>query len=188
MTFHLVFDLDGTLLDSDEALVSPFLQLGVERDQITFGHVLADECARLGVSLTDYLAAYDTGQAQPFDGVPDLVSRLDAWAVCSNKDGSSGRAELDRLGWTPDVAYFADAFTGPKELGPVLEATGWRADEVIFVGDTGHDRASARDVGARFALAGWNPRTVEQVGDLVADHPLDILGMAEPTRSQVSPN
>ena len=52
-----VFDLDGTLLDSDAALVAPFVALGVPPERITFGHVLADECAAL---LSDFFASRRT--------------------------------------------------------------------------------------------------------------------------------
>jgi HAD superfamily hydrolase (TIGR01549 family) len=170
-----VFDLDGTLLDSDTALVSPFVALGVPPEQITFGHTLADECERLGIEVADYLAHYDDALALPFPGVDELVARLGRWAVCSNKHPLAGKAELERLGWQPDVAMFADSFDGPKHLGPVLDAIGLRPDEVIFVGDTDHDRRCARDVGCDFALAGWNPRASAVVGDLVLGRPLDLL-------------
>ena len=120
-----VFDLDGTLIDSDAALVEPFVALGVAPDEISFGHVLADECARLGISLEAYLDAYDETAARAFAGVADLVARLERWAVCSNKHARSGRAELARLGWHPEVALFSDAFAGPKRLHPVLEPWRW---------------------------------------------------------------
>ena len=81
----VVFDLDGTLLDSDAALVAPFEALGVPPEEVTFGHVVADECRRLGLSLDDYLSGYDVEAASPFAGVDELVSSLDRWAVCSNK-------------------------------------------------------------------------------------------------------
>ena len=55
----VVFDLDGTLVDSDAALVAPFVALGVRREEVTFGHVLADECARLGITVDDYLDHFD---------------------------------------------------------------------------------------------------------------------------------
>ena len=170
-----VFDLDGTLVDSDAALSAPFVALGVAPEEITFGHVVADECARLGISLDAYLAAYDTEAAQPFDGVTELLATLDRWAVCSNKHPTSGRAELARLGWSPEVALFADAFEGPKDLGPVVTALGIEATDVVFVGDTAHDRRCAAAVGARFALAGWNPRAVSEPGDLVLAAPADLL-------------
>lgn len=168
-----VFDLDGTLLDSDAALVAPFVALGVPPDRVTFGHVLADECARLGIGLDDYLAAYDTDAAPPFPGVADLVAGLGRWAVCSNKHPTSGWAELERLGWTPEVVLFADAFSGPKHLGPVLEALGVGPADVVFVGDTDHDRACAATLGVPFGLAAWNPRTRARPGDELLATPAD---------------
>ena len=170
-----VFDLDGTLLDSDAALVRPFEILGIAVAEVTFGHVLADECARLGISVAAYLDAYDPSVAVPFPGVEDLVSALDRWAVCSNKAARSGRVELARMGWKPEVALFTDDFGGPKHLGPVLEAMAISADEVIFVGDTAHDRRCAAAVGARFAVAAWNPRAEPEPGDIVLRTPADLL-------------
>ena len=171
-----IFDFDGTLVDSDEALAAPFVALGVPRDEVTFGHVFEDECRRLGIAVDDYLALYDPAASEPFPGVDELLGRLDRWALCSNKHGAGGRSELERLGWTPEVALFADAFGGgPKRLEPVLAALGVRADEVIFVGDTAHDRACARAVGCRFALAGWNSRVVPEPGDVVLARPADLL-------------
>ena len=105
------------------------------------------------------------------------MSRLGRWAVCSNKHPRSGRAELARLGWEPEVALFADAFDGPKQLAPVLDALGTTAAEVVFVGDTAHDRGCARDVGATFALAGWNPRARPQAGDVVLARPAELLDL-----------
>jgi phosphoglycolate phosphatase-like HAD superfamily hydrolase len=172
-----LFDLDGTLLDSDDALAAPFLALGVARADVTFGHVLADECARLGITVDDYLASYDEGAAKPFPGVEELVASLDRWAVCSNKHPRSGRAELARLGWHPDAALFADAFVGPKRLEPVLDVLGLQADAVLFVGDTAHDRACAAAVGCPFVLAAWNPRAESRPGDLVATTPAEVLDL-----------
>ncbi len=172
-----MFDLDGTLIDSDAALVAPFVRLGVPLEAITFGHVLADECARLGVDVDAYLDLYDPGATQPFPGVVDLVAGLGRWAVCSNKHPRSGHAELARLGWLPEVALFADAFTGPKTLGPVLAALDLPPDAVVFVGDTEHDRAAAARAGVRFVLAGWNPRARAADGDLVARTPIEVLAL-----------
>lgn len=170
-----VFDLDGTLIDSDAALEAAFVACGVDRHEITYGHVVAEECGRLGIAVDDFLAAYDPDATAPFDGVDALVRRFDPWAICSNKDGPSARAELQRLGWAPTAAAFADAFDGAKHLGPVLDALGVDAASVAFIGDTDHDRACAVSVGCRFVLAGWNPRVEPRPGDLVARRPAEVL-------------
>jgi HAD superfamily hydrolase (TIGR01549 family) len=184
LTFSLaVFDLDGTLLDSDAALAAPYVALGVPASEVTYGHVVADECRRLGLSIDDYVAAYDVDAAQPYPGVDAMVVALDRWGVCSNKVRPSGAAELRRLGWEPDVALFADDFGGgPKQLGPVLSALGDPDPAtVVFVGDTDHDRACARAVGVTFALAAWNPRaaSLRTDGDVVLARPADLLPLLD---------
>ncbi|HEX2851257.1 MAG TPA: HAD-IA family hydrolase [Acidimicrobiales bacterium] len=181
MRFSLaVFDFDGTLLDSDEALVAPFLALGVPRDEVRFGPLAAEECARLGIPLDAYLANYDVGRAQPYPGVEEMLGRLRRWAVASNKVRAAGTAELRRLGWRPEVAMFADDFAGPKQLAPLLARLGAPVPgEVVFVGDTDHDRECARAAGVGFALAAWNPRATAEDGDLVLGTPGDLLALLD---------
>ena len=173
-----VFDLDGTLVDTDLALIEPFLRLGVPRNEIVLGRLLEDECARLGVDVDDYLGLYDPTAVEPFPGVDELLAVLPRWAVASHKVGDVGRAELAHLGWRPAASMFAEDFGGGhKELAPLLEMLGARASEVVFVGDTAHDRVCARDAGAVFALAGWNRRTVAEEGDVVLQTPADLLAL-----------
>lgn len=175
----VVFDLDGTLIDSDEPLAAAFVALGIERRAITFGHVIAEECARLGLALDDYLDAYDPTVATPFPGVEDMLANVGRWVVCSNKHPRSGRAELDRLGWRPERTFFADAFDGPKHLDPVVASCGVDPSRVLFVGDTDHDRTAGDAVGCRFMWAGWNPRTRPRPGDAVATTPSDVVAACQ---------
>ena len=175
----LIFDFDGTLVDSDAALVAPFLALGVDPDEISFGHAIAEECDRLGVSLDAYVDRYDEKAVQPFDGVDSVVRRLGRWSVCSNKHPRSGTAELARLGWEPEVALFADHFDwAHKGLGPVLDAMGLRADEIVMVGDSDGDVRCAEEVGCRFVWAGWNRRVASRVPEgVVLAQPSELLDL-----------
>ena len=175
----VIFDLDGTLIDSDAALVAPFIALGLTEDEITFGHPIEEFCAALGISVERYVELYDTAIVQPYPGVEAMLDQLGNWSVCSNKHPNSGHAELDRLGWTPQVALFSDSFGGgPKQLGPVMAQLEVEPSEVLFVGDTAHDRQCAADAGVSFAWAGWNPRT--QAGSpqgTVLSVPGDLLAL-----------
>jgi len=174
----VVFDLDGTLVDSDEALIRPYLRLGFSVDDVRLGPLLVDECDRLGIAVDDYLAHYDSADVTPFEGVDDVLARLPRWAVASNKLRANGTAELARFGWRPACALFAEDFDGrPKYLAPVLDRLQVDASDVVFVGDTTHDRVCALDAGAAFALAGWNARAVADGGDIVLGRPADLLDL-----------
>jgi phosphoglycolate phosphatase-like HAD superfamily hydrolase len=171
-----VFDLDGTLLDSDRAVIEPLVRLGARREDILIGEPVVAACRRLGVDLDAYVEAYDPAEAGPFPGVPELVAALGVWAVCSNKHAGQGSTDLARWGWRPTVAMFSDAFGGEgKRLPPVLDALGLEASEIVFVGDTEHDRDVAAEVGCLFAVAGWNARTAGLAGDVVLAAPADVF-------------
>lgn len=185
MFSHVICDLDGTLLDSDAALAGAFIALGVPSEQITFGHVVADECERLGLSLSAYLDAYDETAAQPFPGVEEVIRQLTKssenessatrFSICSNKHPRSGFAELARLQWRPAMVAFADSFSGPKTPKPILEQLQLPLDQVLFLGDTEHDRQCAQQAGIAFALAAWNQRASAQADDIVLTTPQQLL-------------
>lgn len=179
----VVFDFDGTLVDSDEALLVPFDQLGVDRSEVVMGSAVAEECERLGVSVEDYVAAYDTDVVQPYDGIEEMLAALPRWAVLSNKHPDSAVAELRRLGWEPEALMCADAFGwAHKSLRPMLDALGIAASGVVMVGDSPGDVRCAEEVGCRFIWAGWNRRvrTTPPAGEVVASpgQLLSALGFA----------
>ena len=108
----VVSDLDGTLLDSDAALLAPFEALGIDAVDVRMGSVVGAECTRLGVSIDDYVARYDTDVVRPLPGIEEMLAGVARRGVCSNKHPESGHAELRRLGWIPEVVMFTDSFDG----------------------------------------------------------------------------
>lgn len=172
-----IFDLDGTLVDSADALLAPFLALGVEHATIPPpGMLLEDACAQVGITVADYIAAYDPSLVRPFPGAAELLDGLSRWAVCSNKLRAAGTLELGLLGWQPEHVMFAEDFNGqPKHLDVLLNDLNLDAPDVVFVGDTQHDRACAAAAGVTFVLAGWNPRAESRPGDVTLSHPMELL-------------
>ncbi len=174
-----IFDFDGTLVDSDEALLVPFDRLGVARSDVLMGSAVAEECERHGISMQAYVDAYDTEVVQPFPGIEDMLARLPRWAMLSNKHPQSALAELARLDWEPDLVMCADAFDwAHKSLVPMLDAMGLSPDEVVMVGDSGGDVRCAEEVGCRFVWAGWNARVqaAAPAGEVAAT-PAALLGL-----------
>lgn len=155
----VVFDFDGTLVDSDEALRAAFRANGVDPEGIEMGLPVAAACSEAGISVEAYVRAYDTEVVVPYPGIADLLGALPRWAVLSNKHPDSALAELRRLGWEPDALMCADAFGWDhKSLLPMLDALGLSGAEVVMVGDSAGDLRCAEEAGARFVWAGWNQR------------------------------
>lgn len=157
-----MFDFDGTLVDSDEALLEPFDRLGIARSEVVMGSAVAEECERLGVALREYVDAYDTEVVEPYEGIEEMLARIPRWAVLSNKHPESATAELRRLGWEPEALMCADAFGwAHKSLVPMLDLLGLEPHEVVMVGDSAGDVRCAEEVDCRFVWAGWNPRVTQ---------------------------
>ncbi len=129
--------------------------------------------------MDDYLARYDDRLVQPFAGVVEVLAATRPLGSVLEQAPEAGRAELARLGWAPEVALFSEAFDGPKRLQPVLDVLGLGPDEVVFIGDTAHDRRVATEVGATFGLAAWNPRAEAEAGDHVLQNPSDVLALLD---------
>ena len=177
-----IFDLDGTLIDSDEALVAPFVALGVPAADVTFGHVLADECARLGIDRRRLpRRATTTELAQPFPGVDERAGPARPLGgvleqARRRRAGPSWPASAGRRRWRCS----ATPSTAPSGCQPVLDALGLGPDDVVFVGDTAHDRRVAAEVGAPSPWpAGTHGPRPGQVGDCVLRSPLDLLALLD---------
>lgn len=183
MTFSgLIFDLDGTLLDSlpDLTLAANEirLQLGLKpvdadrvRDCVGDGarkllerllpaEMFSDE------RLAQFLAIYRqhlTDQTRPYDGITQLLERLRGYpcALITNKPEEMAREILDRL----DLArFFSVVFGGdsfpekkphPRPLLEALERLGTPAATTLMIGDHHTDLRAARGAGMPFCYCRW---------------------------------
>lgn len=169
----IVFDLDGTLVDSAPEIIAAMesawlsLERGpFPRERFEIGPPLKEIVGSLGATRPDELAAafrtrYDASDfaaTRPFPGIPELLDRLRAahsLAVATNK----------RLAPTDKILkrWFAGAFArvacsdaldgvpGTYSKAAMVRALGG----TVLVGDTVADIAAAREAGVRAVAVTW---------------------------------
>jgi phosphoglycolate phosphatase len=196
MKFEAVlFDLDGTLLDSIEDLTD---SMNIVLDGFGFpGHDRAlpenrrDE-ATVAQCAAEMRAEYRKRwslKTRPYDGIPELLDNLTLrnlkLAVLSNKPEDSTREMVSELlskwrfypvaGARPSV---------PKKPDPVLaieisQQLRVPADKFLYLGDTGTDMKTARGAGMFPVGALWGFRTAEELKDtgakVLVAHPSEVL-------------
>jgi phosphoglycolate phosphatase len=198
----VLFDLDGTLVDSYAALadavnfarrqhghsdlpegrirgfvgdgLDKLLQRAFETDAVPRGAVDAFERRYDEICCT---------ASRVLDDVHDTLARLHAlglaMAVCTNKPTGFSTKILDYL----KLAPFFRAIVGPDAAGArkpdarhvlhALGATHCAAGDALFVGDMPIDVRAARNSGIRVAVVTTGSSTVEELRDARPDHILE---------------
>lgn len=193
----IVFDLDGTLVDSAPEIVSAMEhawgtleKAPFPRDRFRIGPPLMDIMKDLGARdpaavATAFRARYDASDfsgSPPFAGIVDLVAELQRRApiaVATNKRSAPTHKILAR--WFPDrfarvaTIDLIDAEPGTYSKADMLRKLG----AAVLVGDTVGDIRSAREAGVRVVAVTWgyDPReTLEKAGpDEVVSDPIRLL-------------
>ncbi|CAI8212180.1 MAG: Phosphoglycolate phosphatase [Marinobacterium sp. xm-d-530] len=198
----LIFDWDGTLIDSQARIVSSFqgatrdLGLRIPSDEsvqdiIGLGlpeailkvmpecNATTRELIRQGYS-KHYLEVDQTPTAL-FDGVFDGLGLLKQYGYRLSVATGKSRRGLDRvLADTELVNHFeltkcADETASkpdPLMLHEILEETGLAAEEVLMIGDTSYDLEMARRAGIDRVAMSYG---VHEVSDLQAFEPLQVF-------------
>ncbi|MDX1583247.1 MAG: HAD-IA family hydrolase [Thermoanaerobaculia bacterium] len=175
----LIFDLDGTLVDSYEALLHAVnsslaahdrAPLTVETLRKFVGEgvePLLERCFEGSVphgAHDHFVRVYDEvccDQSRLLDEVEETLDRLDdlgiAMAVCTNKPTSFSKKILEAL----DAAKYFSAIVGPDLAGAkkpdarhvlhALDATGHPKEQALFIGDMPIDVLAARSAGLEVA-------------------------------------
>lgn len=185
--FHTVlFDLDGTLLDSVDLIVDSYHHAlaahslpPMTRDEIlaglgttlytVFGRMTdsTETIATWVATYREYNLAHHDSRARAYPGTVDMVRQIKAsgkrlgLVTSKNRSGAERGLRLMGLEGVMDVIIGADDVTKPKpDPEPVLlalERLGASADTAIFVGDSHHDIHSGRAAGVMTAGVTWGP-------------------------------
>jgi HAD superfamily hydrolase (TIGR01549 family) len=191
----IIFDLDGTLIDSHEDILAAFSKafegLGVpmpseERLISVIGRRLEDCFARFldgDMALGDegarlFRAWYKThyrDATRPYPGADEALRRLAEkvpLAVCTMKKGIYAREIVRSFGWEPLFKTVVGSEEGlPPKPDPamLLEACrliGSAPAESLYVGDTPLDARMALRAGVPFAFAAYGYGSLDGEADL----------------------
>lgn len=199
----MLFDLDGTILDTNELIIRSFLESlkgtvheGFHRDDIipTMGEPLEDQMKRFSglEDVTHLVAAYREVNlrlhdelVEPFTYVNEVLDRLHregiAIGVVTTKMRLTTERGLKFVGIYDDVDAIVtiDDVTHPKpHPEPVLRGMELlKADpaSTIMVGDSVVDMAAAKAAGATAVGVAWSLKGAEVLRKAGADYVIDDM-------------
>lgn len=180
----ILFDLDGTLIDSIELILSSakfaFAKLdrpipsdeewtaGIGIPLFTmFGRYARDDDDRLALiaAYREYQMANHDRLVRAYDGVVDVVSELRArghqLGIVTSKSEALAIRGLSHVG----LARYMDTIVGcdastrhkpdPEPVRIALQRLGCAAEDAVFVGDSVHDVLAGNAAGVRTVAALW---------------------------------
>ena len=194
----LLFDLDGTLLDTIRDLAS-----AVNHTEKAYGyptHSVDDVCRMVGNGIRSlmvaatpggeanpqfedimaefrtYYGAHKLDTTAPYEGIPEMLAALKAAgypiAIVSNKIDSAVRGLADMF--FPEIAVAIGEREGiPRKPAPDLVHLAMRelgAEDAYFIGDSEVDIATAKNAGLRCLSVTWGFRSEETLRAAGGEH------------------
>ncbi len=198
----ILFDMDGTLIDSSAAVPDAFIKTVAEfgltiqtREEIValyhigppkvlFSHLLERPAEEAVIDAYHRNLAVEAQHVQPYDGIVELLDTLQPQVKLGvYTGGSRGAAEI-LLGNTGLIDYF-DVYVGgdevehhkpaPDGLFKAFNVLALNSNDGVYIGDSPYDIEAARRAGAMPIGAGWGHLFEKRDGEVVANHPLEVL-------------
>jgi len=195
----VLFDLDGTLIDSIALILSSYRHtLLAHRGEIPpddvwlagLGTPLRAQFRRFTTDEAEITAMVETyrkhnlahhdGMVHPYPGVLDAVRRLHAGGrklgIVTSKKHDGAERGLRHCGFDGLFAVVVGADDverhkpEPEPVLHALELLGVAPGDAVFVGDSPHDLASGRSAGVRTAAVAWGPFPPEQLEAQAPDY------------------
>ena len=201
---HIVFDVDGTLVDNAYAILRSLQQTVQEFTGKTYPFEELTFC--LGIPGMDTLQQLDIGDknaafnrwvellnslfhtAKLFDGIQPLLEQLRQAGFCLGIVTSRKRHVLEEdLPGFGIREYFGTTVCeedsqkhkpNPDPLLAYMAKTGARPEQILYIGDSIYDFRCATSAGCDFALAYWGAQRHFE-GARSCPQPMDILELCK---------
>jgi HAD superfamily hydrolase (TIGR01549 family) len=204
---YIIFDVDGTLIDTHQATILALQEVLTEETgkiysprQLEFVIGIPGEVSLPSFGIKDidsankkwnaYLKKY-SGKIEVYPGIRELFPALDNAGVKTGVVTSNTRYELDGL-----IYYFLPLHLRqyvrhticaddtrrhkpyPDPILRFLELAEVSSSKVLYIGDTEYDMSCAKAAGVDFGLAKWGIKSTKSFECKFSfDHSLDILEM-----------
>ena len=202
---HILFDIDGTLIDTEEAIlqslqdtVREMLHKDIGKQELKFALGIPGSVTLRKLGITDTERANDRwnedllkykSRIRLFDGIPELLDSLKMKGCKLGIVTSKTRHE-----YTADFAapfalsgYFSTVICVedtprpkpyPDPLLAYLYASDANAADTLYIGDTLYDCQCAQNAGVDFGLAAWGNAAVQEIpADYIFKRPADVLSL-----------
>lgn len=200
----VIFDVDGTLLDTEKEIIESLQrivkeELGQEpaKEELTFSLGIPGSVAleRLGIKNVeevcerwDSYAAEEVKEFILYSGMEETLAELRQRGVQVGVVTSRSKAEVNNafapLGLMKYMEHIVccDDTTkykpDPEPILKYLELSSIDPLNVLYIGDTIYDKECAQGAGVKFALALWGAKYPEKIGgDYLLELPSDILNL-----------
>ena len=202
---HVVFDIDGTLTDTDYAVLTSLKNLLKRRqgkdyalEELTFVKGIPGVVAfeKLGIEEKDYadvMREWEDGMRAMndtitvYEGALQMLEALKEAGVGLGIATSKTRDQYNKDFCRFEIAKYFEISTTCEETddpkpgaGPLKEymkATGAKAEEMLYIGDSVYDAMCAKAAGVDFALATWGTSDMAIEAKYRPDSLLELLEM-----------
>lgn len=201
---HILFDIDGTLIDTEEAIlqslqdtVREMRHKDIGRHELKFALGIPGSVALSKLGITDTERANDRwnehllkykSRIRLFDGIPELLSSLKTngckLGIVTSKTRNEYAADFAApffalSGYFSTVICVEDAPRPkpfPDPLLTYLNTAHIHAGDAVYIGDTVYDSQCAKNAGLDFGLAAWGNAEAQEIpANYLFKTPADVL-------------
>lgn len=197
---YALFDFDGTLVDSNEAVISTLNATAMKHRGTPFtkeelneilGKPIEDQVRLLSEDHIDELSEFYKIEyrkvrdclTKSYEGIEEMLVKLNADGIKIGIVSNKGRSGIDHgiqmfdlqelIHYSVSKNDVTEAKPNPEGIFTALKALGGGEEDLestVFVGDSGHDIESGKRAGCKTILVGWTLINREELIALAPDY------------------